>query len=131
MNGPNHLEVGNTAGGYRVEADDTSNVRVVAWGFWDVEVAERFSGDVCGVCRRNFKTTQLVLDMGALKPMRDEGQHGFSEVISSLSVMNVESATVLTASQLTKLQLMRIVKANDRTGRVRFAEAGTGSGWTR
>jgi hypothetical protein len=43
----------------------------------------------------------------------------------------VENATVLTASQLTKLQLLRIVKANDRTGRVRFAEALAGSGWAR
>jgi GAF domain-containing protein len=131
VNSSAHLEVGDSKGGYRVESDGASNVRVVAWGFWDVQVAARFGGDVRAACRRNVRTSDLVFDMGDLKPMRDEGQQCFAEIVASLSAMSVENATVLTASQLTKLQLLRIVKANDRTGRVRFAEALAGSGWAR
>ena len=126
------IEVGGAAGGYRIEVDPTTAVaRVVAWGFWDVQVASSFGRDVCTAFGDSPRTRELVLDFGELKPMRDEGQHGLAEVIASLPRLGIETAKISTASQLTKLQLLRIVKSNDRTGRVRFVESGAGSGWTR
>jgi hypothetical protein len=125
------VEAGDEMGGYRIELDAaTAAVQVTAWGFWSVEVASSFAQNVLGACRRDRRTRVVVMDLGQLKPMRDEGQHGLAEIIAALPSLGVEGATFTTASQLTKLQIMRIVNAHDRAGLVRVVE-GRGTGWVR
>jgi hypothetical protein len=71
------------------------------------------------------------MDLGQLRPMRDEGQHGLAEIIAALPALRIEGATLSTASQLTRLQILRIVNAHDRSGRVHVVEGRAGSGRAR
>ena len=126
------VEVGDDKGGFVVEVDHaTAAVQVKGWGFWSVDVASRFGECVMRACQQDRRTRDMVMDMGSLKPMRDEGQDGLAQVIAALPALGIEAATIATLSQLTKLQVLRIVKANDKAGRVRVVEGRAGSGWAR
>lgn len=115
-------QVGDAAGGFSVNGDATAaEVFVNAWGFWSVDVAAAFRSTVLDACTPlAFK--RLVLDFRALRPMRDEGQQGVSAVMAALPRLGIERATVITASQLTKLQLLRIVRETSAKDRVEFIE---------
>jgi hypothetical protein len=62
------------------------------------------------------------MDVRQLKPMREEGQDGFGEFLAELGTLGVERVSVLTASHLTKLQLLRIVKERAPADSVKFVE---------
>ncbi|HEU5073410.1 MAG TPA: hypothetical protein VFU02_04545 [Polyangiaceae bacterium] len=115
-------QVGDPAGGFSVQSDVASaEVQVKAWGFWSVEVASSFQTLVLEACTPlTFK--RLVLDFRALKPMRDEGQQGVSALMAALPKLGIERATLITSSQLTKLQLLRIVRETAAKDRVDFVE---------
>lgn len=101
--------VGDDAAGFSVDVDaDKEEVHVVGWGFWNAQVAQEFDQVVVGECRRAPSGSRLLLDMSDLKPMRDEGQKAFSTMVRMLQVLDIRHTSVKTASQLTKLQLMRI-----------------------
>jgi hypothetical protein len=68
------------------------------------------------------------MDLGQLRPMRDEGQDGLAEIIAALPALGIEGATLSTTSQLTKLQVLRIVNAHDRSGRVQVVQGRAASG---
>jgi len=126
------VEVGDEKGGFVVEVDEaTGAVQVKGWGFWSVEVASRFGESVKRACRQDRRTRDMVMDLGSLKPMRDEGQDGLAQVIEALPALGIEAVAISTLSQLTKLQILRIAKAHDRAGRVHVVEGRSGSGWAR
>jgi threonine/homoserine efflux transporter RhtA len=50
--------------------------------------------------------------MRDLKPMREEGQKSFASLVRALPSLAVTRATVVTSSQLTKLQLVRLAAEN-------------------
>ena len=115
-------KVGDDSGGYSVSTDAGSgDVQVTAWGFWNVDVATSFRTTVLEACATRL-SKRLVLDMRALKPMRDEGQQGVSALMAALPRVGIERATVITSSQLTKLQLFRIVRESVAKDRVDFVE---------
>jgi hypothetical protein len=105
--------IGNDTAGFTIDFDAASRaVRVRAWGFWDTDVAASFDTVVGGACRGRGSGLQLVMDMTELKPMREEGQRAFGSLVGRLRALGITSATVTTASQLTRLQLLRL--ANER-----------------
>lgn len=120
-------KVGDASGGYSVGAEAPSaEVQVTAWGFWSIDVATSFRTTVLEACATRLPK-RLVLDMRALKPMRDEGQQGVSALMAALPRLGIERATVITSSPLTKLQLLRIVResvAKDRVDFIQRAEDG-------
>lgn len=84
-------------------------IAVTAWGFWSVDVANSFASTVMKACERLRPVTLVTIDAAALKPMRDEGQRGFSELLRALSRLKVPKLAISTSSPLTKLQLVRLV----------------------
>jgi hypothetical protein len=109
------------AGGFSTRVDMTERVvRVVAWGFWSVEVASAFGPTLHEVCRKNPQIKHVSMDMGELKPMREQGQLGFGEFLGALGTLGVERVTVHTTSHLTKLQLLRIARGRASGSSVEF-----------
>lgn len=99
----------------------TAEVQVKAWGFWSVEAAAAFRTTILDACTP-LTCKRLLLDFRALKPMRDEGQQGVSAVMAALPKIGIERVIVITSSQLTKLQLLRIVRETTAKDRVEFIE---------
>jgi len=115
-------QVGDAVGGFSVASDvGSAEVSVKAWGFWSVDVASTFRTTILDACTPPT-LKRLVLDLRALKPMRDEGQQGVSAVVAALPRLGIERATVITSSPLTKLQLLRIVRESQASDRVDFIE---------
>ncbi len=105
--------VGDDQAGYSVSYDPVEGVvMVTGWGFWNPDVAASFATKVATALRDVAGTKALVLDMRELKPMREEGQKSFGSLVRALPTLGVSRATVVTSSQLTKLQLVRLATEN-------------------
>ena len=116
--------IGTDKAGFAVEFDaEVGAVRVRGWGFWDTTIAEAFTKAVSDMCRANPKGTALQLDMVALKPLREEGQRSFADLLRYLRGLGVGRTTISTASQLTKLQLLRLVAEHSAGHPVEFTPA--------
>jgi hypothetical protein len=112
--------VGDDRAGFSLSFDVASNtVHVLGWGFWSTEVAMAFPEAVREACRVRVKPA-LVLDMNELKPMREEGQRCFGNLIGALRGLALSSAVIRTQNQLTRLQLVRIVAERSAKDCVRF-----------
>jgi hypothetical protein len=124
--------VGDDVSGFSADYDaEVGAVRVRAWGFWSASIAEVFAGTVSDTCRSSPKGTHLIMDMTDLKPLREEGQRSFGDLVSRLRELGVGRTTVTTASHLTKLQLLRLVAENAPKDSVEFAPTVSGAGRTR
>jgi hypothetical protein len=116
--------VGDDKAGFAVEFDpEVGAVRVRGWGFWDAKISDAFTPVVADICRAKPKGTALQLDMVALKPLREEGQRSFADLLRYLRGLGVGRTTISTASHLTKLQLVRLVLAHSAGHPVEFTTA--------
>jgi hypothetical protein len=101
---------GTDAEGFAVGmSEDASSVQVRVWGFWSSDLAARFVGAVTSACS-SFAVPRMILDATELKPQRDAGQEALAALMATLSALRITRVVVMTASPLTRLQLMRIVK---------------------
>ena len=101
--------IGDDQSGFSIRYDPVDGrIEVTGWGFWNVEVATTFATTVMAALRGRPEAKQLLLDMGELKPMREEGQKSFANLIRALPSLGVTRAHIATTSQLTELQLVRI-----------------------
>ncbi len=113
---------GDDRAGFSVEYDGgTGTVRVKAWGFWNASVASSFGPVVRDACRARPRGTLLELDMSRLKPMRDEGQRSFESLMASVTGLGVKETSILVGSELTRLQLLRLVAGSGAREHTRFA----------
>jgi hypothetical protein len=110
---------GDDDAGFSILPDTGGGVRVVGWGFWTAELAHSFDKAVLSACRQ-VNAGRLTLDMGQLKPMREEGQQAFASLFSMLKLVGVAEASVRTESHLTKLQLLRIARESGPKDSVQF-----------
>lgn len=124
--------VGDQLCGFSADYDvEVGVVRVRAWGFWSVSVAETFTQAVLDACRASPKGAPLLMDMTELKPLREEGQRAFGSLLGRLRELGVARTTVTTASHLTKLQLLRLVAEHAPGDSVEFAPTDRGPERTR
>jgi len=65
-----------------------------------------------------------LMDMTALKPLREEGQQSFGALLQLLRTLGVGRVAVATASHLTKLQLLRLVAEHGTKDSVDFTTLG-------
>ena len=101
--------VGDDQSGFSIRYDPVDGrIEVTGRGFWNVEVATAFATTVMAALRERPEAKQLLLDMGELKPMREEGQKSFANLIRALPSLGITRTHIVTTSQLTKLQLVRI-----------------------
>jgi hypothetical protein len=112
--------IGNDEAGFSVTFDaEASTVSVRGWGFWGPDVANAFDSTVQKVCLSS-PGASLVIDMSQLKPMREEGQRAFTRLMSALHGLGIVSTIVMTTSQLTKMQLLRLSAEAGAAGSVKF-----------
>lgn len=115
------IKVGDEVAGFSVAPEVGDQVlRVVGHGFWDVDVARSFGQRVLEAFAAHPRISRLVFDFRLLKPLRDEGQEGFTQVLTALHSPTPPHVSVMTSSPLTKLQLLRIVKECGCGGWVEF-----------
>jgi hypothetical protein len=115
------IKVGDEVAGFSVATEVGDQVlRVVGHGFWDVDVARSFGHQVLDAFAAHPRVTRFVFDFRLLKPLRDEGQDGFAQVLAALRTPAPPHVSVMTSSPLTKLQLLRIVKETGCDGWVEF-----------
>ncbi len=101
---------GDERAGFSVDYDPaTKTVHVHGWGFWGAEVASAFGDAVEQACRTSPHGARLRMDLADLKPMRDEGRRSFGDLVGALPRLGIDDATIAIGSQITKLQLLRIV----------------------
>jgi hypothetical protein len=111
---------GDEGAGFSVEFDAAAGaVSVRAWGFWGADVAKAFGPAVRDACLNKPAGTLVRMDMTALKPMREEGQLSFGSIVSQLPQLGIGQLRIQTASQLTKLQLVRIASEH---GKMQFVQ---------
>jgi hypothetical protein len=114
-------KTGSDEAGFSLDLKARENVMlVVGWGFWGEEIASTFSRNVIEACRYAPRGIQLSMDMSRLKPMGDDGQKAFAQVMASLNDFRLGQVSVITTSHLTKLQLMRIARESGPKDKVRF-----------
>jgi len=102
--------VGDDKAGFSIRDDEPTpqRIEVIGWGFWSIEVAAAFASTVMGRIRERPRGQEVLLDMSELKPMREQGQDAFANVIRALPGLGVIKTQVITTSPLTRLQLMRV-----------------------
>jgi hypothetical protein len=116
--------VGDENAGFSFGFDSVNGAfEVRAWGFWNADIAKTFGSRVVGMLGQQLGAKRLVFEMTALKPMREEGQQSFANVCRALRNLGVTSMTVVTSSQLTKLQLARIVTESGASANVQWLSA--------
>lgn len=114
-------KIGSDDAGFSLELKGGENlIEIVGWGFWGEDIATSFGYMVIEVCRYAPRGVHLSMDMNRLKPLRDEGQKAFAQVIANLGAFRIGEVSVTTSSHLTKLQLMRIARESGPKDRVRF-----------
>jgi hypothetical protein len=100
---------GDDLAGFSVRYDPVDGrTEVTGWGFWSVEVATNFATKVMTALRERPEAKALLLDLGELKPMREEGQKSFANLLRALPALGITRTHIVTTSSLTKMQLMRI-----------------------
>jgi hypothetical protein len=109
-------KVGDDSAGFSVDFPLTGGTLVMGWGFWSSDVAKAFASTVIEACRRQRRGPALMLDLRELKPMRDEGQRTFSDLLRSLPTLGIAQTSIVTTNPLTKLQLVRLVKESGVDG---------------
>src|SRR5262245_42148226 len=114
--------VGDDAAGFSVDRPLTGGVLVTGWGFWSQHVAKAFAAGVAAGCRGQ-KSPSLMLDLRELKPMREEGQLAFSELLRSLESLGVPRVSIVTTNPLTKLQLVRLAATSGAEQRIDWISA--------
>jgi hypothetical protein len=108
--------------GFSIEPDPSGGeVRVICRGFWGSALAYQFEYALRMAWREVGAGSQLVLDMSEFKPARDEVQRALAAVFGTLRGHSVAKVRVLTTSQLTKLQLLRIVRESGLGEAVTFS----------
>jgi hypothetical protein len=101
--------VGDEHAGFSFGYDTAQDIfEVIAWGFWNADMAIAFGVKIPAALRQRIGSKRLALDMSGLKPMREEGQQSCANLFRALSELGVTSTTVVTTSHLTKLQLVRL-----------------------
>ena len=116
--------IGDDQAGFSIRYDPVvGQVEVAGWGFWNVDVATAFATKVMAALRERPEAKQLLLDMGELKPMRDEGQKSFANLIRVLPSLGVVRTHIATTSQLTKLQLVRIATETGTSASIQWVHS--------
>jgi hypothetical protein len=100
--------VGDDTAGFSVDLPGGPGIVVKGWGFWRREVAAPFAGRVVEVCRSQPRGAGLRLDMSELKPMREEGQQSFRDLLRSLPGLGLSRVLIITGNPLTRMQLTRL-----------------------
>lgn len=113
--------IGTEDAGFSVDFDTEENiVHVVGWGFWKANVASAFDRVVIDTCLYVPFGANLIMDMSRLKPMPEEGQRAFANTVATLKDSKIARVSVITASQLTKLQLLRLAREAAPKEKVHF-----------
>ncbi len=117
--------IGDDDAGFTVEFDPgVGAVRVRGWGFWNTTVSEAFANVVAEVCGASPHGSSLLLDMSALRPLREEGQKAFGRIMGQLRDFGVERVAVETSSHLVRLQLLRLATEHGALSALQFTGAG-------
>ncbi len=117
------LRVGDDTAGFSVDFTSTDGIVVNGWGFWDPEVALAFAATVLEACQDQRAGATLTLDMSELKPMREEGQQSFSQVLRSLWQLGISQTSIVTSNPLTKLQLVRLATESSTYSAIQWITA--------
>jgi hypothetical protein len=113
-------QAGDTEAGFEVAFDAaTRTVRVDAWGFWRIGIAPSFRDTVLDACRGGNNATRLHMEMVRLKPLREEGEEAWLDILTKVPNEGIE-AIVVTTNSLTKLQLLRIARQSASKNIVQF-----------
>jgi hypothetical protein len=84
-------KAGDNEAGFEVAFDAaTRTVRVDAWGFWGVGVAPRFRDTVLDACRGRNSATRLYMEMMRLKPLREEGEEAWLDILTKAPNEGIE-----------------------------------------
>lgn len=113
-------QVGDIEAGFEVAFDvATRTVRVEAWGFWGIGLAPSFRDTVLDACGGGNSATRLHMEMMRLKPLREEGEEAWLDILTKVRNQGIEAIVVKTNS-LTKLQLLRIARQSASKNIVQF-----------
>ena len=116
--------IGDAAAGFSVVFDPSAGaVQVRGWGFWSATISSSFAASVAEVCKASPSGSSLAIDMTELKPLREEGQEAFGTLMRHLRELRIGKIIVATTSQLTKLQLLRLVAEHGMKDSVQFTNA--------
>jgi hypothetical protein len=101
--------IGTDQAGFSVDYTPANGLCVLGWGFWSVDVAQAFAPTVIDACAQAPRGATFTLDLRELKPMREEGQQSFSNLVRGALALGLSPISIVTANPLTKLQLVRLV----------------------
>jgi hypothetical protein len=92
---------------------------VTTWGFWSVEFVPEFLPPVMAALEAAGKGSAFVIDLKDLRPLRDEGQAAFRQLMSRALAQGVGAIELRGASALTKLQMLRLTRELGAQERIR------------
>ncbi len=114
---------GDEEAGFSIAVDEAgSAVRMEGWGFWNAGLATEFGRVSVDACRSARKPWHLFLELGRLRPLREEGQQAFARLVSALPMLGATRAVVVAKSALTRMQLMRIARESIARDLVEFSD---------
>jgi len=109
---------GDTAQGFTIESRGGA-VLVRAWGFWSVEFVPEFLPPVMAALEAAGKGGAFTIDLKDLRPLRDEGQAAFRQLMTRALAHGSWVIELQGASALTKLQMLRLTRELGAQDRIR------------
>ncbi len=100
---------GDETEGFTVERA-AAGIRLKTWGFWGADLATKFVPAVVAALRETPSEGNLEIDVSELRPLRDEGQRAFEQLLKQLTTSGSRDVVIRNSSALTKLQMMRLVR---------------------
>jgi hypothetical protein len=116
---------GDAESGFAVAAADVAigTVHVEGWGFWSIGMAPKFRDAVLSACVGPTKATRVEMELMRLKPLREEGEEAWLQVLARLPGHGIRAIVVATNS-LTKLQLLRLARLSASKDMIEFVNMG-------
>ena len=115
--------VGSEAGGFRILAGTDGNLRIVAWGYWPVDVIDAFSANAPAATQALVAVGVFVFDCKELKPQGLQGQDAIRVLFRVLARLPFAKGLIVKGNAMTCMQLARLLRECGAEKRIEFADA--------
>jgi len=122
--------VGSEAGGFRILASPDGDLRIVAWGYWPVDVIDAFSGQAAAATQALVAVGSIVFDCKELKPQGTQGQDAIRALFRVLARLPFAKGLIVKGNAMTCMQLARLLRECGAEKRIEFADADALGSWS-
>jgi outer membrane protein OmpA-like peptidoglycan-associated protein len=115
-------DFGTETGGFRVLSSAECNLRILAWGYWPVQVIKVFGPETLAAVQTLTPSSLFVFDSTELKPQGADGQEAIRLLFRALAPLPFAKGVILKGNAMTCMQLARLLRESATDKRIEFVD---------